>query len=217
MNRIHLLAVVAALAVTASVALVAIASTAAVSRPETITLRGLPERFEPLEGFSAEGVPSTGARAVITEKLHRLSGGKVGARVGRTEILCTVIGTWKGSHRAPSHCTASYGLPDGKILVVRIRAVPRRAGRVAGRDRGRHRRLRGRSRLRQGERPAGVPDEQRHPSEAVEHSAPRGARGHRRGGLGALEDFSGRCCSPETRGTSTPEASTTRSWTSVLP
>ena len=156
MNRIHLLAVVAALAVTASVALVAIASTAAVSRPETITLRGLPERFEPLEGFSAEGVPSTGARAVITEKLHRLSGGKVGARVGRTEILCTVIGTWKGSHRAPSHCTASYGLPEGKILVAGLGRSPSGRG-VAGRDRGRNRRLRERSRLRQGERSAGVP------------------------------------------------------------
>ena len=119
-TKLALLFGVAALVAT----LVAISPTSAVSTPETLVLRGLPERFEPLDGFSADGLPSTGARAIFTERLHGLKSGKVGARVGRTEGLCTVIGTWRNSHRAPAYCTASYSLPNGKILVAGFGPFP---------------------------------------------------------------------------------------------
>jgi len=119
-KKLTLLVAPAALAAT----LVVISPTSAISDPQTFSLRGLPERFEPLEGFSADGLPSTGARAIFTERLYRLKGSKVGARVGRTEGLCTVIGTWGNSHRAPAYCTASYALPDGKILVAGFGPFP---------------------------------------------------------------------------------------------
>jgi hypothetical protein len=119
-TKFALLAGVAALAT----ALVAISSTSAVSKPETVVLRGLPERFEPLEGFSADGLPSTGARAIFTERLYELKGTKTAARIGRTEGLCTVIGTWGNSHRAPAYCVASYSLPGGKILVAGFGPFP---------------------------------------------------------------------------------------------
>lgn len=119
-KKLAVLAVPAALAAI----LIAISPTSAVTKPETLVLRGLPERFEPLQGFSADGLPSTGAQAVFTEQLHQLKGRKVGARVGRTEGLCTVIGTWKNSHRAPAYCAVSLSLPDGKILVAGFGPFP---------------------------------------------------------------------------------------------
>lgn len=102
---------------TVAVVLVVIAPISAVSKPQTITLRGLPDRFEPV-GFTAEGHATTGSQAVIVERLHTLEGNKVGARVGQADILCTVTGVWKGSHRSPAYCTASYSLPGGKIVVA---------------------------------------------------------------------------------------------------
>lgn len=98
--------------------LVLISSTSAVTKPETLVLLGLPDRFEPIEGFSETGPPAVGARVLITERLRELNGGKAGARVGRTEVLCTVIGTWGKSHRSPAYCTAAYFLPAGQILVA---------------------------------------------------------------------------------------------------
>jgi hypothetical protein len=102
----------------AAAAIVSISPTAAVSKPQTFSLLGLPERFQPIEGFSETGPPALGARVLITERLRELNGRKSGARVGRSEILCTVIGTWGKSHRSPAYCTAAYMLPAGQILVA---------------------------------------------------------------------------------------------------
>jgi hypothetical protein len=106
-------------------ALAAVSASPAISKPQAFSLLGLPETYLPVDGLGVSG-PEVGSRVLITERLHRWDGRKAGARVGRTEVLCTTIEPGRTSSRAL--CVGSYALPKGTILVAGYGRSPVGAG-----------------------------------------------------------------------------------------
>jgi len=107
-----LLVVPAALA--AAIALVSPAS--GLTGPQTFSLLDVEQSSAELDNFDFSGPPKAGQRFAFTDTLYKWAGTKRGARVGRTEGLCTFTRVTGSSFIA--HCTASFFLPGGQIYAA---------------------------------------------------------------------------------------------------
>jgi hypothetical protein len=110
--KLSLFVVPAALA--AAVALVSPAS--GLTGPQTFSLLDVEQSSAELDNFNFSGPPKPGQRFAFTNTLYKWAGTKRGARVGRTEGLCTFT-RFSGSI-ATAHCTASFFLPGGQIYAA---------------------------------------------------------------------------------------------------
>ena len=114
-NKLALLALstaLAAIAVTASDA-------AALTRAQTLSLLSVAQSFQPIGGFEFDRQPQPGDRFGFTEALYRWAGQKRGARVGRSEILCTFwkVAVSERGFSGMALCTGQFFLPAGSVLV----------------------------------------------------------------------------------------------------
>jgi len=110
--KLSLLVVPAALA--AAIALVSPAS--GLTGPQTFSLLDVEQSSAELDHVDSSGPPKPGQRFTFTNALYKWAGAKRGARVGRTEGLCTFT-KFTGS-TAIAHCTASFFLPGGQIYAA---------------------------------------------------------------------------------------------------
>jgi hypothetical protein len=126
-NKLALLSLstaLAAIAITASPA-------AALTRPQAFSLLSVTQSFQPIGGFQFDREPQPGDRFGFTEALYRWAGQKRGARVGRSEILCTFskVAVSERGLRAMALCTGQFFLPAGSVLVHGFVAVTEGPGR----------------------------------------------------------------------------------------
>ena len=112
-------AVFALLASLAVILTVAVTSVSAIDRPQTFSLLEIDESEVAINGFDFQRQPRPGDGFGFISGLYKWAGTKRGARVGHDEGLCTFlrVPTTEQNFSASAHCTASFFLPVGTVLV----------------------------------------------------------------------------------------------------